>query len=585
MILQELVFPASDDDLQLCFRYQSTDCTVRDREIYINPGGYLSTDTFYNEFDLGTWQRFCHLQDLAIEIEYEGDLQVVIKSRTCKGSVRNHEKVELHARSATTTRFPIPLDFSGRFFCECNAMGKEAKISNIRFSSSYNPGESDLGIVICTFNREEMIRRTIKILENEILQNPSSRLYGRFRITVTDNGRTLQEQDDENLTIVHSANNGGTGGFIQGLLRFMNGRNPPSFIVFMDDDAEVYSETIERTWAFMSCLKKEFNKAILSGAMIRKDAPGILHESIAGWNGIRLRNRKTGLNLGEPKHLDEYHTPVKYNNAYAAWWYCAFALRKSEGYPGLVPPFFIKGDDVFFSLKNASTVMSLNGIAVRHDSFDLKYAPEFNRYFALRNLMIINTRFLRFPGIRNGLSTAFRVLAEIAVYNYRSAELCLRAFRDYQKGPRFLMSANHGNILMELKSDPEILLPVDRLFDPRWDDNRKISPIRKLLKVLIRLFSLSGHLVPTIFLRKETVITLGYTNLSLVPVLSRSYYAVSKDNRIFVIRHINQFAGIKLIADLFLALLRYSSSGTESEWKKYFSAGIDERLAEYWKMA
>ena len=49
-----------------------------------------------------------------------------------------------------------------------------------------------IGIGICTFRREEFVRKNLKILKEAILEKDSSPLYGHMEVFIADNGRTLE---------------------------------------------------------------------------------------------------------------------------------------------------------------------------------------------------------------------------------------------------------------------------------------------------------------------------------------------------------------------------------------------------------
>ena len=56
---------------------------------------------------------------------------------------------------------------------------------------------------------------------------------------------------------------------------------------------------------------------------------------------------------------------------------------------GLPSPFFIKGDDVEYSLRNNSNIINLNGLSVWHEDFSGKYSP-YLYYYTVRNNIMTN---------------------------------------------------------------------------------------------------------------------------------------------------------------------------------------------------
>ena len=51
-----------------------------------------------------------------------------------------------------------------------------------------------IGIAICTFKREAFVEKNIRILNEEILNNPASPLYGRMKVFIADNGKSLERE-------------------------------------------------------------------------------------------------------------------------------------------------------------------------------------------------------------------------------------------------------------------------------------------------------------------------------------------------------------------------------------------------------
>ena len=96
----------------------------------------------------------------------------------------------------------------------------------------------------------------------------------------------------------------------------------------------------------------------------------------------RLWKKFCNMSVGSNRDLtDEKEILINENEEkialkYAAWWFCCFSVNNVKK-RGLPSPFFIKGDDIEYSLRNESKIINLNGLAVWHEDFSGKYNDKF----------------------------------------------------------------------------------------------------------------------------------------------------------------------------------------------------------------
>jgi hypothetical protein len=206
-------------------------------------------------------------------------------------------------------------------------------------------------------------------------------------------------------------------------------------------------------------------------------------------------------------------------------------------------PFFVRGDDIYFGLKNQFPILTLNGICSWQEDFAVKDSPltvylDFRREMALSLLKTFQTaskrKILRL--IRNGFKNY------LWTYHYESGAALLDAVEDVMKGPDFWlnnvdMSVRRPEIMKRIKNEKMQDLPTDWRQNFRWSDKSR-------KKRLNRRLTLNGHLLPLFTFRKYNVALAkgfgGRINDSFrckkvlcVDVLSQKGYVVEHNKKAF----------------------------------------------------
>lgn len=240
----------------------------------------------------------------------------------------------------------------------------DATIDKIAYATPQLPNtEVKLGIVITHFNRQPYVCRAAKRIEQELL---SDKNYSNIRLIIVDNSKNLNlEEKSENIQVIKNNNVGGSGGFTRGLLELKD--NNFTHCCFMDDDASCDIEALRRTYAFFSYAKTDI-KWGLSGTLLLDQQPELIHE--AGATFYRSRVIPIGHHLNATNLNDvNWITHNGGQGNYGAWCYFAFAISDITHYSY---PFFVRGDDMFFSIQNNLKITSINGVCTWIDDFLLK---------------------------------------------------------------------------------------------------------------------------------------------------------------------------------------------------------------------
>lgn len=335
--------------------------------------------TYFNSFSLEKWRQYTTLQSLTLRLQLTGSWKITWKVSDETGEHFLLEETSAHNDYEHT----FPMNLPG------NLLGFE--LTPLEKGSTYQGGawygtfsqwqEQKIGISICTFKREEYVKRTIAVLRDFQQENDW------LSVLVVDNGSILPEEEKDNFRILHNPNYGGSGGFTRGMIEYVEEGNV-DYILLMDDDIVLDPTALERTHSLLCGLRDKYKDSFLAGAMLRLEEPTIQHENTAYWGKIRLHSFGQNFNLSSIDYLVKNEEDIPTKNRYAAWWYCAIPRKRIEkiGYP---LPVFVKGDDMEYGIRNAKEIIHMNGIGVWHQSFASKTSDVVN-YYSDRNMFLIN---------------------------------------------------------------------------------------------------------------------------------------------------------------------------------------------------
>ena len=187
---------------------------------------------------------------------------------------------------------------------------------------------------------------------------------------------------------------------------------------------------------------------------------------------------------------------------YGGWWLFAFPLRELQHYPF---PFFVRGDDVFFSLGNRFEIRTMNGIACLGESFRVKHGPLTayldGRYHLVHALMRERGRARM---LRRLISNQF--FKPLLGYHYASARAFTLAMRHVAQGPRFFIE---NMDLAKVRSQIATWTPSERM-QPVPAHGLKIRRMctgrEKPLRALVRMLTLHGLLLPNALFSKRLLV-------------------------------------------------------------------------------
>lgn len=464
------------------------------REIHFPEGGHAVFNTYSNLFNVGKWRKYCALEDLSLALEGEGLFEVtaflIQPDRSWERLVS--EVVELVPGSYHAE--PVALmsltDNRGIVYFELRALGAAARLRDACWQTDQAPLRiPELMLSITTFKREEAVARTAARFESFIER---SALAGHIHLTVVDNGQSAEIAASEYVTLIRNANLGGSGGFSRGLQEAR--RRGATHCLFMDDDAAVHMEAVERTWMFLAYATAP--ATAVAGGLAHARHKWRLWENGACFDQL-CRPEFGGLDLRDfsaVMGMEFASTADRSTNFYGGWWYFAFPVAEVKHDPF---PFFVRGDDVSFGLNNDFVCTTLPGVLCHQDEdFYLKESPQ-TLYLDLRSHL---AHHLVTPEIALGRRGLMRIVAwfyirSLLSCHYETIAALTLSLGDVVTGPEFFeANADMAKRRGEIKA---------LMYDEFWQDGtppkpsaqRRFKRESRWARGLMKL-TLNGHLFP-----------------------------------------------------------------------------------------
>ncbi|MCP1167004.1 glycosyl transferase [Limimaricola sp. ASW11-118] len=461
-------------------------------------GGTALFGTYMNLFNLGVWSRACALGGLAVRLSGEGRVAAQITREKAL-----HDAEILAETMIDLSPDGVTLDLFHALGGDAEGLPPQTGLLKLRLvahgparldSGGFvarpqdGPREVRLAVAITTFRREREVAATTERM-TAFLDREGDRLGAEAHLFVVDNGGTAEIAPHPRVSRVENPNLGGAGGFARGLALAQDGDF--THCLFMDDDASFQMENLVRTIAFLRLARSE--AAAVSGAMISEARKWMMWENGAVFHRM-CRPQFVGTDLRNGVAVSKMELAAaapKPPGFYGGWWFFAFPVAQARRFPF---PFFVRGDDISFSLAHAFDTVTLNGVVSFQEDFSAKESP-LTLYLDLRNHL---HQHLVHPHLEIGPTGTTRIamhflLRSIIRMHYDSAEAQLAAWEDVMRGPEFF----EENADMS-KRRPEIsALARDEAWKPMPDAAplpASKEPPRwwgQLMKL-----TLNGHLVP-----------------------------------------------------------------------------------------
>lgn len=458
--------------------------------------GTASFDTYFNLFNIGKWQLHCSLKTLHLALTGLGKFKLQV---LCSDPI-NGENILLDCDISLSENNPVRLQIpllkgkptKGVLFFRLTAKSA-ARLHRVDWQTKQTPLRNpDLVLAITTFERVAAIKNTVARFEQYI---KTLDYRDQIRLVVVDNGQNANLENTANTQIIPNKNLGGSGGFARGLIKAR--RLKASHCLFMDDDVSIPMGSIERTYQMLAYATDP--ATAIAGALADGDDCAKLWENGALFNGtchglyrgLDLRNADAVIDM-EQKTIAS-PAPDTPEKIYGGWWYFAFALDQVKHLPF---PFFVRGDDVSFSLVHNFKIITLPGVMSFQDSnFSDKESP-LTLYLDLRSHLAHQ---LSLPVLDHGRwqvakIASWFVLRALIRCHYDSAAALNMALADLRRGPDFF--AQHAD-MAKRRADIKALTKTEVWRDIQQlpDDQIRFNPQSRLSRLLM-IIALNGLLLP-----------------------------------------------------------------------------------------
>ncbi|WP_049895756.1 glycosyltransferase [Oribacterium sp. NK2B42] len=523
--IQSIILPTEAKHQQCRDLFYRGDVGYLDREekkLVLGRGQKCDFTTYINACSYEKWKLYTNARKLKLTLDIEGPVSICYvgfhknlieivrneyETKTYNEQGRHQISFEYSENNETMNGFEISALgdatlYGGYFTVECD----EKDLNDV-----------NLSIATTTHKKEEFITKNVSLLKKEIIESEDN-IAEHFFVHVVDNGRTLSDKDiyGKNVFLHPNPNAGGAGGFARGMIESIHQEPKISHVLLMDDDVLVLPESIKRTYNLLRLMKKNYEDYFISGAMLRYEYPDLQHEDIGYvrpdgyFSPVKREFNHCFLN-------DNLDNEKKYNrdeNQYGAWWYCCIPKKVIDKY-GLPLPLFIRGDDVEYSLRCKAHHITMNGVAVWHMGFTTKFNAAMNIYQNCRNVLIgkatsdimKSSDLVRLIFIRSYRESLLQ-------FNYGAAELALKAFEDFMKGPAFIMEDRGEEIIKENSKFNDEMKPLTNYgrfhFMGPWEVYQ--NEPRKPISSLIYKATYNGQRwIPDFLLKKKPAIV-GFDN-------------------------------------------------------------------------
>ena len=554
--LYSITYPCKDVAKadELYFRGKKCAIDPSTKKVVIPIGQSLNTCTYYNTFSLEKWSKYTSLSSLYLKLKIEGNCRIDIYTKYLIAGDYLDKQLETVVRTDKQHEDLILnlspyISLPGLLYFEVTALDSQCAFFSGEYLTDEDFNLPNIGIVICTYKREPYIK---KFIENFALSECSQNLYA----FIADNGNSLPtELNNDRIFIFKNKNYGGAGGFTRGMLEIKkyNKMSDSSiqYILLMDDDIVIDFHIFERLTSFIALKKPGYENYFIAGGMCSLDYPFLQYERSASWRGNQFIQLGANLDLRETNAIVLNEREDQLKHCSAGWWFSCFSEKMitPNNYPF---PCFFRGDDMEFTIRNGANIITMNGLNVWHEPFYKKYSIVSESYYLYRNSLVINALYLPEFGFKATIQYLFKRFAvNLVTYDYESAALLLRAWRDYCKGMDFFLTTNPEELNTELYKFNHKLQPISevipeyRFIDIESDIYRKAD--KNKWHSFIRHITINGFLIPKCFYHSFDFALVGfgarYINFYKVknvfnfdPFSKKGYYThVSKKKAIHLI--------------------------------------------------
>ena len=458
-------------------------------------GQRASFDTYFNLLSHAMYKRYCGMTRFVLSLHGMGKFRADFFHQPDKGESTPFYSCEFDDCA------DIGLDLSdvpanGFVYFALTALSDGELFSGHFAGEPVQTNDVRIAAVVCTYRRESFVEKNLRRVDAAVQAWPE--WADRLHFFVVDNARTLRLPPSPLYTIFPNRNLGGSGGFARGMAEaFWAGGY--THVLLMDDDICFDFSTLQRTHALLSALLPAHAQATVGGAMLLLDRPTVQYEAGGRFDGARLFSCNRNLPLEQTASLLQNERPAPAN--YTAWWYCCMPLSYIAAH-GLPLPLFIKFDDVEYGLRCAQEILLCNGIGIWHQGFAEKYNCALE-YYTKRNSLLVGALHFRLRQCKSAFVFLYGVYKQLALKRYAAAELVLRAYEDFFRGPDFFEQTDAEKLNAEIQAARPRELSQKELAALYGAAFTKAAPQKSRSSLFLRVLALLENILPRRCFRNE----------------------------------------------------------------------------------
>ncbi|EGB0326516.1 TPA: glycosyltransferase family 2 protein [Salmonella enterica subsp. enterica serovar Welikade] len=568
--LQHILMPNNKFGASTSMYINGNQYNIINDRITIYPGGRISFDTYYNSFSTILWRKECGISNVSFMASGYGKAYfrvLLITDTSAKYEIISGVEILSREKNRIIDIDLSTLKYDGLIYIEILSQDEKLIFTSGEWVTSLSPRRFiSLGITVTHFNRKEYILPAIKKIKNEILNDEK---YNNISFIIVDNSRNITTDEAQGIKIIQNKNTGGAGGFMRGLIEYMNHGNI-THVLFMDDDVSCEPESIKKAYAILSFVIK--NNSAVSGSLFMESSPDVLIEK-SGYFDTICRPIFHGRLLNNIESVVECEMLPQRPN-YGGWWFFAFPVKHVKY---MAFPFFVRGDDILFGMMNKFNIISTNGIACYSEDFATKVSA-MTWYLDTRN-HIVNMLLFKKP-IRNIIKTySTFYLSCLLSHQYGSVKAVRLALKHVFSSPTFweenidlaLIRKEIGDI-----SSKEQMVQTDIPHDNiDFRDNHESRTRR-----VIRIISINGILLP---LKNKIIYQSKGSRASLRQIFRyKKIFFHNKKNNTGYIAEVSRtefFSGMILLISDCISVILFTSP----QRKKYSKLVTLLTSVEFWK--
>lgn len=369
------------------------------RSMKVRGGERISFASMFNAFPASYWRRWTTVESVTLRVRTTGTGSLLVMKSNSRGTLQLLESFRLDGETETVTELSLaPFGDGGWLWFDLVAGDDGLQLDQAEWTTeTAEPLAARTMIQMTTMDKPDFCLGNLRRLgaEPDVLDLVGEILIvdqGRKKVVDQDGFAEVAASLGGRLRIIDQSNIGGSGGFARGMYEAVT--QDFDYVLLMDDDVEVETESLPRMLAMAQLAKKP---TIIGGLMYDLYHRSKLHtlgETIDPWRFF-WTNAHEAMPYGHDFDTSNLRqTPWlhrRYDVDYNAWWMCLVPTAVIREV-GLALPVFIKWDDAEFGVRakaHGFPTVTMPGTGVWHVSWvDKDDTVGWQAYFHARNRVV-----------------------------------------------------------------------------------------------------------------------------------------------------------------------------------------------------